>query len=150
MTTATDFIPATAAQKKEIRRNSAWKEDIKEEWVQWVTADNSKTSLNDITFDQANMIIAKQTGQPQMFTTSDNWALFDNKNTKHRRILALARTAQWVVKHPKYGEVADLERISQWLKSERSPVKKPLLKMDVFELSKVIKAFDGIVDSIYS
>jgi hypothetical protein len=53
------------------------------------------------------------------------------------------------VPHEKHGEVPDLERLSNWLKSELSPVKKPLKQMEPSELSKIIEALKGIVKSIY-
>jgi hypothetical protein len=80
----------------------------------------------------------------------ENWAMFDKSNTKHLKVLSLCRQAKWTTDHEKYGEVADLERLSNWLKSEKCPVKKPLKKMDdTTELPKVIKALTGIVKSIY-
>lgn len=141
-----DDLPITAYQIKEIRKNSNFQEDIKEEWVQWVTGDVSRTSLKSLTQAQAVRIIKAQTGtEPQ----EDNWGLFDKNNKQHLTILAQMRTAQWVVPSDKYGEVPDLERLSEFLKSEKSPINKPLKKMEPWEVSKVIEAFKGIVKSKY-
>lgn len=82
-------------------------------------------------------------------TKNDNWAIFSKKNPQHMNILSLARQAQWTIPSKKYGEVADLERISTFLKSDKSPVKKPLKDMEPEELSKVIHAFKGIVKSVF-
>lgn len=82
-------------------------------------------------------------------TKSDNWAIFKKDNAQHMNILSLARQARWTIKSEKYGEVADLERISNFLKSDKSPVKKPLKDMEPEELSKVIHAFKGIVKSVF-
>ena len=80
----------------------------------------------------------------------ENWAMFDKTNTKHLKVLSLCRQANWTTKHEKYGAVADLERLSNWLKSDKCPVNKPLKKMDnTKELPKVIKALTGIVKSLY-
>lgn len=52
MTTTSTQIqdPATAKQKQLIHLNTPTK-DMKEEWVQWATNSNDKTSCNDLTFD---------------------------------------------------------------------------------------------------
>ncbi|KGO89760.1 hypothetical protein [Flavobacterium suncheonense] len=137
---------ATKDQKFHIRRNCAYNEDIKCEWVQWATGDNSKTSLNDLTFDQANKILIQQGGSPH---TPDNWAVFDKTNKKHMVIISLMRQAQWVKPHDRYGEVADMERLSKFLQSPKSPITKPLQQMEPEELERIIKALKGIVKSKY-
>lgn len=133
-------------------QNCQYNVEIKNEWVQWVTGDTSRTSLKSITHDQAIKIMHQQTGstdRSRPVPTEDNWALFDNTNTQHRTILAQMRTAQWVVPHEKHGEVPDLERLSEFLKSDKSPVNKPLKQMEPWELSKIIEALKGIVKSKY-
>jgi hypothetical protein len=79
----------------------------------------------------------------------DNWGLFDKNNQQHKTLLSLMRTAQWTIPNEKWGEVADLERLSEFLKSDKSPIKKPLKKMEPWEVSKIIEAFKGIVKSKY-
>ncbi|MNT19775.1 hypothetical protein D3C86_1628290 [compost metagenome] len=133
-------------------KNAQYKVDIKDEWVQWVTADVNRTSLRSITQAEAKKVIVAQEGlQPinQPKQPSDNWGLFDNNNQQHRTILSHMRTAQWVVPNGKWGEVPDLDRLSEFLKSDKSPVNKPLKKMEPEEVSKIIEAFKGIVKSIY-
>ncbi|MBS9774998.1 MAG: hypothetical protein KGV59_07595 [Tenacibaculum sp.] len=83
-------------------------------------------------------------------TKNYEWGHFDAQNSQHRTILSLCRQAQWVVSHDKYGEVADLDRLSNFLKSPKCPVNKPLMKMTKQELSKVIVALEGIVEHIHS
>ncbi|WP_306353688.1 hypothetical protein [Flavobacterium sp. '19STA2R22 D10 B1'] len=83
----------------------------------------------------------------ETFSTNQNWGLFDKNNSKHIKILSLLRTAQWTVSHPKFGEVADLERLSKWLKCPRSPINKPLKDMSNTELEKIISALEGIIKS---
>ena len=80
---------------------------------------------------------------------SENWAVFDKSNQKHRVILSCMYQAQWTVPNDKYGEIPDMERLSNFLKSDRSPVKKPLKDMQPFELEKVIAALNGIIKSIH-
>jgi hypothetical protein len=79
----------------------------------------------------------------------DNWGLFDNNNQQHKTLLSLLRQAQWTIPNEKWGEVADLERLSKFLKSDKSPINLPLKKMKPSDVSKIIEAFKGIVKSKY-
>ncbi|MFV8364792.1 hypothetical protein [Flavobacterium sp. XS1P27] len=81
--------------------------------------------------------------------SKSNWGLFDKNNQQHKTILSLLRQAQWVVPNGKWGEVPDINRLSDFLKSDKSPVNKPLKKMEPEEVSKIIEAFKGIVKSKY-
>jgi hypothetical protein len=75
-----------------------------------------------------------------------NWGLFDKYNSQHKRIQANLRAANIVVKSEKWGEVADMQGwFDRFLKSDKSPVKKPLKEMTPQEVSKIIKALDGVV-----
>lgn len=78
-------------------------------------------------------------------TKEKNWGLFDSSNTQHRAILSLLRTIQWVVPSLKWGEVADINRLSEFLKSDKSPINKPLKDMNQKELSKMISCFESMV-----
>lgn len=138
-------MQATNKQKQLIAINIPIK-DIREEWVQWATGDNKKTSCKDLTFDEANKILIQIGLSPH---TPENWAVFDKTNKKHMVIISLMRQAQWVKPHDRYGEVADMERLSQWLQSPRSPITKPLQQMEPEELERIIKALKGIVKSKY-
>ena len=138
-------MQATKEQKRAIAIHTANK-DIKEEFVQWATKDVKKTSTNDLTFEEANKILIQIGQKPHK---AENWAIFDNTNPKHRTVLSLMRQAQWVKPHDRHGEVPDLDRLDTFLKSNKSPVKKPLKKMGDKELEKLIKAFKGIVKSVY-
>jgi hypothetical protein len=87
---------------------------------------------------------------PQLQSSNtENWAIFDKTNTQHKTILSLLRQAQWVVPHPRHGEVADLARLSAFLKSNKSPINKPLKAMTDKETSKIIQALKGIVKHRY-
>lgn len=81
--------------------------------------------------------------------SKSNWGLFDKDNQQHKTILSLLRQAQWVVPNGKWGEVPDINRLSDFLKSDKSPVNKPLKKMEPEEVSKIIVALEGIVKSKY-
>ncbi|RTY64389.1 hypothetical protein [Flavobacterium sp. LB2P53] len=81
--------------------------------------------------------------------SKNKWGLFDKDNQQHKTILSLLRQAQWVVPNDKWGEVPDISRLSDFLMSDKSPVNKPLKKMEPEEVSKIIEAFKGIVKSKY-
>lgn len=141
--------PITAFQIKRIMANCQYQVETKNEWVQWVTGDVNRTSLKSITQEQAVKIIRAQEGSEALNPTQENWGNFDYKKSSHRVILALMHQAQWITKHPEKGEIADLNRLDGFLKSEKSPVQKPLLKMDDKEVQKLIVALNRIVKSTY-
>jgi len=142
------YDPKGAITKFQINRimnNCGYNEETKEEWVQWVTCDVNRKSLKSLTQEQAVKIIRQQTGnaKPEI---SENWGYFDNNNSQHKRIQANLITANIVVKNGRWGEVADmLGWFNRFLKSDKSPVKKPLKKMTPEEVSKTIVALDGVV-----
>jgi len=80
---------------------------------------------------------------------SGDWGLFDKNNKQHLTLLSQLRTVQWTTKHERYGEVADLPRLSAFLKSDKSPVKKPLKEMKPEEVSKIIECFKSMVIKKY-
>lgn len=136
---------ATKDQKLAILRNCGFNEDVKCELVQWVKENNNETSLNSLTFDEANKILVQQGDKPHK---GEKWANFDKTNPKHRAILSLLYQAQWLTNY-KGKEVPDLDRFSKWLQSDKAPVRKPLLQQNPTELSKTIKALEGIVKSTW-
>ena len=81
--------------------------------------------------------------------SKSNWGLFDKKNKQHLTLLSQLRTVQWTVKSDKWGEVADLTRLSEFLKSDKSPVNKPLKIMEPHEVSKIIECFKSMVRKKY-
>ena len=79
---------------------------------------------------------------------STNWALFDPKHKYakvHKLIRSICITKEWSLPSAKWGQIADLEKLSDFLKSEKSPVQKPLMDMDKQELEKIIVALNAIV-----
>ena len=152
--TATKNIPKydpngviTPFQVKRIMQNCSYQVETKNEWVQWVTGDVNRTSLKSITQDQAVKIISAQEGSTPINQPTENWAVFDNKNPKHKIVLSLLYQMQWVTPSQKHGEVPDLDRLSKFLQSEKSPVKKKLKDMETHEVEKLIVALRGIVKS---
>lgn len=136
--------PITPFQKNRIMQNCNYNVDIKNEWVQWVTGDNNKTSLRNITQAQAVRIIKQQTGSDSSGAV-ENWGAFDKNNSQHRYILSILRTANIVVKSQKWGEVPDTAGwLNRFLQSPKSPIKKPLKKMSPTEVSKIITALENV------
>jgi hypothetical protein len=104
------------------------------------------SSTKELSFIEADeLIYFLRTGKKQ----PANWAYFDNGNPQHRKLLSQLRTAQWTVENEKYGFVADLERLSNFLKSPKSPVNKPLKTMSPTEVSKIVFVFDQIIKGTY-
>jgi hypothetical protein len=130
----------TKQQVTDIRRNCGWNEDIKEEWVQWVTGDKTITSLKVLTFEQADKILKQQTG-----VTSDKskFQRFDINNSQHKYILSLCHTVGWT-KNKDGKIIADMEAFGHWLQT-RSPIKLPLPDMGTKQIQKVIYAFEKVV-----
>ena len=117
--------------------------DQKAALVQQYTGDWNKTSTKDLTLNQANELIVRLGGQAIKY---ENWAFFDFKNGKHKYILSLCLQNGWSVFSQKYQkEIADTYRLSEFLKSDKSPVKKPLNKMTSTEVSKLIYVLEKIM-----
>ncbi|NJB36365.1 hypothetical protein [Croceivirga sp. JEA036] len=139
-------MQATKSQKKYIHINTPTR-DIKEEFVQWATGSVDKISCNDLSFEQANLIIEQLGGTPHR-GPYDNWAAFNVKDSKHRYILSLCQQYGWV--STKNGRtVANLQLLAHWLYT-KSPVKKPLKQLcATTEMPKVIKALEQMVNKKY-
>lgn len=142
-----DNLPILLWQVNRIMKNAQYQVDTKNEWVQWVTADVERTSLKSITQTQAKKIIMAQEGStPINQPKAENWGLFDKDNSQHKRIQANLRAANIVVQNGKWGEVADMTGwFDRFLRSDKSPVKKALKEMTTLEVSKIIRALDGVV-----
>lgn len=144
-------MKANKKQKQLIHVNSPSR-DVKEEFVQWATGDNSKISTNDLTFEQANAILKQLGKQPIKATKEDAplfWGYFNKNEKSHLQILSHLRQLNWTVKHPTRGVIPDLERFGQWLQSDRSPVQKPLKQMTATEVSKIIEAQKVMIKKLY-
>ena len=73
------------------------------------------------------------------------WALFDKYNSQHKAVLSLCHQLGWVMEDK--PQFVDLNRLGGWLKSNRSPVRRPLNEMDKKELSKIITALQNIINT---
>lgn len=139
-------MQATKQQKQLIHINMPTR-DIKEEYVQWAMNDNSKTSTNDLDFEAANKILVKIGKAPQK---PKFLAVFDSKNTRHKFILSLCIQYGWWVFSKKYGKVADMDKLNEWMLSKRCPVQDKKLKdMDNNDLDRFIGALEGMMKKKY-
>lgn len=143
--TTTLSIPATKEQKRDIHMNVH--KEVKEEFVQWATADVTKTSCNDLTFDQANRILVQNNRKPHKLAFR---AKFDKNNSRHKYLLSLCIQYGWWQVSKKFGKVADLDQLNAWMHSDKCPVKKALTDMDNDELTKVIGALSKMTVKRYS
>lgn len=132
---------STAAQRMLIHKLCRYDQELKCELVVQITNDQKKMSTTDLSIQQAQELINKLT---------TNWATFNKGNQQHMYILSLLKQIGWTTEHQRFGTVADLARFSDWLKSRRSPVIKPLMSMNKQETSKIITALEGIVKSSHS
>lgn len=138
----------TAPQIKQIQTILSKRELDRTERLDFLASEFNRafSSTKELSFIEADeLIYFLRTGKKQ----PANWAFFDNGNPQHRKILSQLRTAQWVVANGKYGFVADLERLSNFLKSPRSPVNKPLKTMSKTEVSKIVFVFDKIIKGTF-
>jgi hypothetical protein len=105
-------------------------------------------STKDLTQVEADeLIYFLNTGK----TSKANWAFFDKtKFIGERKLLwSYLYQAQWTIPHETLNEVPDLERLSNFLKSPKSPVKKPLKQWNKEEWSKMIIVFENIVKGTF-
>lgn len=93
--------------------------------------------------------------KPAAEQEKEKWATFSSSkpNPQKRKVLfSLLFQAKWTTTaagREGYKEVPDLDRLSQFLQSEKSPVKKKLIDMNIREMEKLIRAFKGIVSSTW-
>lgn len=138
------MLKANKLQKQRIAMLVKGDKDLKKLLVQEATNDETKTSTNDLTHAQANAILIKHDQKPVVY---DNWAFFDASKPSHRNVLSLCIQYGWSVPHKTRGEVADLRKLSDWLKSDpKCPVHKKLKAMKKEEVSAIIVALKGMIN----
>ena len=94
---------------------------------------------------QGSAIANYESERPQ---ASSDWGRFDKNDKQHKTILSLLHQANWTT-NIGGRQVPDMVRFGNWLQSDKSPVKKPLLKMESKDVSKIIEACKGFVKSAY-
>lgn len=106
------------------------------------TEDKTKTSTKDLSWSQANFLIMSLGGSPVI--PNRRFLLFDGSKRQHSYILSLAHQYGWTRYHN--GEwLADMNALGTWLQTKKAPVRKPLVDMEVKELSKTIVALEKMV-----
>lgn len=139
-------MQATKQQKKLIHINTPTR-DIKEEYVQWAMDDNDKRSTNDLTFEAANKILVQLGLTPHK---AKFLAVFDTKNPRHKYILSLCIQYGWWIISEKYGKVADMDKLNEWMLSDRCPVRNKKLKdMTNDDLDRFIGALESMMKKRY-
>ncbi|MBU2923026.1 hypothetical protein KO504_16880 [Winogradskyella psychrotolerans] len=131
---------STSQQRRDLYKLFGYCKDAETMHVQHITNGKFKTA-KDLTIAQANALKKKLV---------TNWAYFNKDNQQHKYILSLMLQLGWSNIHPTCGEVADMYRLSSFLKSKRSPVPKPLQEMTPAETSKLISCLESMVTKSYS
>src|SRR5690554_1012015 len=135
-------MTSTPEQRRRIHILTNFNPELKAEYVKQVTRDPNKVSTTELSVTQAQALINK---------LSTNWAAFDKNNNKHLLVLSLLIQMGWTTQHPSYGEIADLPRFNAFLKSIKSPVRKPLMEMTPAELSqKLIPCLESMISKSYA
>lgn len=80
-----------------------------------------------------------------------SWAFFDKDTfvSERKLLFSYMHQAQWTMPHETLNEVPDLERLSNFLKCNRSPVNKPLKQFEKQDWNKLIQCFRNIVKGTY-
>ena len=134
-------MKSTSQQRIQLAKLTGYNAELKADLVFQITQDKKRVSTTDLTVSQAQQIINKLT---------THWGKFDFSRKDHRKILSLIQQAGHTKFSPKHDkDVADIDWFSNFLKSVRAPVKKPLLEMAGSEVNKTIIALEGIVKSRY-
>lgn len=108
---------------------------------------DSKEHVNQLTFQEANAMIKDLGGKPVKY---QNWAFYDPNNAAHRAIMSACYELEWsFFNKDRNKQQVDQVRLSEWLKSEKSPVQKPIMRMTKEEVSKIISALRSMVSKRY-
>ncbi len=85
--------------------------------------------------------------QSTTYDKTKHWGVFNVKNTRHLKILSVLKKGgivRWNDNRMDY--VADMYWLSDFLKTDKSPIKKPLQAMEDHELSILIVALEGVTE----
>ena len=126
---------AISSQRKQLYKLFNYCKETEALHVSHIT-DQEHIAVKELTVFQANNLIN------DLVT---NWAVFNPNNQQHKYIMSLLQQLGWSKTHPKYGTVADMPRLSNFLKSKKSPVLMPLQKMETKDLSKLISCLESML-----
>lgn len=126
---------STAAQRKEIHILCDCNTEIKEALVHQYSNGRTTTST-ELTLDEASRLIS---------SLKSHWARFKKSKRQHMYIVSLVRQLGWTQPNERYGIIADMDRLSDFLKSKKNPVRKPLQDMNTKELSVLINCLESML-----
>lgn len=130
-----DMIQASTSQRKELYKLFGYCKEAESIHIKAITNGKGSTA-KELTQAQARTLTASLT---------TNWAVFKTSNTQHKYILSLLQQLGWSIQHVRFGTIADMPRLSNFLKSKKTPVPKPLQNMDKVETSKLISCLESMV-----
>lgn len=132
-------VLSTSGQRKALYRLFGYCKETEAVHVAEITKGKGVTA-KELTMHQADQLKKKLV---------TNWANFNIDNQQHKYILSLMRQMGWTTPNDKYGEVADMARLSDFLKSKKTPVPKPLQDMGTREISKLICCLESMITKKY-
>jgi len=133
-------MATTSQQRKQLYKLFGYSKEAEALHVKEITGDENKTAAADLSLTQASKLIKSLT---------THWGRFRLDNQQHRYILSLLRQIGWTTSSDRYGVIPDMERLSDFLKSKKSPVVKPLQNMEPVELSKLINCLESMLGKKY-
>ncbi len=140
----TTISKPTASQIKYIRGLCKHNEDVKKQAV--LSISNGRThSITDLSQQEACQLISKLKGNKNTPSVPKHLQ-FDRSNSKHKYIISLCHQLEWTKPSEKYGTIADLQKLHNWLIGPRSPVKMCLMDIPYIHLSKIIHALEQILE----
>lgn len=129
------MIKSTTSQRKNLYRLFRYCKDTEAMHIKALTKGKAETA-KELTMHQADGLIKKLV---------TNWAVYDKNSTQHRYVLSLLMQMGWSKPHDVFSVVADMPRLSNFLKSKKSPVPKPLQDMTPAETSKLISCLESML-----
>jgi len=133
-------MTTTSQQRKQLYKLFGYSKETEAVHVTHITGNEEKRTAADLTMTQASQLIKSLT---------THWAYFNKNNQQHSYILSLLRQIGWTKADDRYGIIADMDRLSNFLKSNKSPVPKPLQNMEPTELTKLINCLESMLGKKY-
>lgn len=108
---------------------------------------NTTTAKKPVTYEGTGSAIENYfSPKPEGNTDGKKWNAFDAKNSQHKYILSLLYQKGWT-KELNCKTVPDMDAFGNWLKKN---FKKPLAELSKGETTKVIFAFERVVQHEYT
>lgn len=128
-------LVASPAQRKYIHQLCNYDSELKQELVHQFSKGRTTTST-ELTQTEAQALID---------SLQVHWARFRKNNRQHMYIVSLLRQMGWTQTSDRYGIIADMDRLSDFLKSKRSPIRKPLQQMTTEETTTLINCLESML-----